>query len=166
MRVGNGLPTLTSCTITPATAYTDDELTVTPGGYSDPDADPEGYQYQWYRNGSPIGGATFATLSGVTYFGRGDDITVDCTAFDGYSAGTTVTSGTRTIQDSPPTAPTVDVTPEEPEDDDYLACAVVGASTDADGDAIAYAYAWTRDGVATGLTSTTVDPSATSNGET
>lgn len=163
--IGNGPPSLTSATISPTTAYTDDTLTATATGYSDPDGDPESEQYQWYLNGIAIVGATDPTLAG-TYFVKGDDITVEIFPFDGFDLGASVMSGTRTIQNSAPTTPSVDVTPNYPEDDDDLTCSVVTASTDADGDAITYTYTWTVNGVASAVTSSSVSAAYTSDGET
>lgn len=163
--IGNGLPTLTSATITPVTAYTNDTLTANPSGWSDPDGDTEAYEYQWAVNGTAISGATDVTLAG-TYFVKGDNVTVDITPYDGRDRGVAVTSGTRVIQNSTPTAPGVDVTPNYPEDDDALVCTVTSASTDADGDTITYTYAWTVNGVASAITADTVASSYTSDGET
>lgn len=163
--IGNGPPSLTSATITPATAYTNDTLTANATGYSDPDGDAEGETYQWYLNGAAIAGATDPTLAG-TYFVKGDDITVEIFPWDGFDLGASVISGTRTIQNSTPTAPSVDVTPNYPEDDDTLTCTVTGASTDDDGDAITYTYVWTVNGVVSAVTSNTVASSYTSDGET
>jgi hypothetical protein len=163
--IGNGPPSLTSATITPATAYTDDTLTANANGYSDPDGDAESEAYQWYLNGVAIAGATDPTLAG-SYFVKGDGVTVEVKPYDGFDYGAAVTSGTRTIQNSTPTTPAVDVTPNYPEADDILTCSVVTASTDADGDAITYTYSWTVNGVASAITTATVAASYTSDGET
>ncbi len=163
--IGNGPPSLTSATITPSPAYTDDTLTANATGYSDPDGDPESESYQWYLNGTAISGATDATLDG-TFFVKGDDMTVEVTPFDGFDYGSPVTSGTRTIQNSTPSAPGIDVTPNYPEDDDELTCTVAVASTDADGDTLTYTYAWTVNGVASAITTANVDAGYTSDGET
>jgi hypothetical protein len=163
--IGNGPPSLTSATISPVTAYTNDTLTATGTGYSDPDGDPESETYQWYLNGTAIAGATDPTLSG-SYFVKGDDITVDITPYDGFDYGAAVTSGTRTIQNSAPSAPGVDVTPNYPEPDDDLTCSVARASTDDDGDAISYTYSWTVNGVPSAHTTATISSAYTSDGET
>ena len=163
--IGNGPPSLTSARITPATAYTNDTLTANANGYADPDGDAESEAYQWTLNGAAIAGATDPTLAG-TYFVRGDDVTVEVRPYDGFDYGTAVTSGTRTIQNSIPTDPAVDVTPNYPEDDADLLCTVATASTDDDGDAITYTYAWTVSGVASAITTSSVPASYTTDGET
>ena len=162
--IGNAPPTVSSVTITPTVAYTNDTLTAVPTGFSDSDGDAEAYRYQWARNGSDISGATDATLAG-TYFSKGDDLTVTVTPWDGTSAGSPATSGVREIQNSLPTAPVVAITPEYPEDDDALQCNVVSASTDDDGDVISYTYGWTNNGTASSVTTDTVGASDTSNAD-
>ncbi|MDP2312382.1 MAG: hypothetical protein Q8P41_05715 [Pseudomonadota bacterium] len=162
--IGNAAPTVSSVTISPSTAYTNDTLTAVPSGYSDSDGDPEAYRYQWALNGSDIAGATDVTLAG-TYFSKGDDLTVTVIPWDGSSAGSAVTSGVREIQNSTPTAPTVAITPEYPEDDDALQCSIVANSTDADGDAITYSYAWTNNGTPSATTTANVSASDTSNAD-
>lgn len=163
--IGNGAPSATSVTISPTTAYTNDTLTAVVSGWYDADGDVETYLYAWSVNGTTIAGAEDATLAG-TFFVRGDSVTVTATPWDGTDAGLPVTSGARVIQNSVPTAPTVAISPTRPEDDDALVCRVTGASTDADGDAVAYAYSWTKDGAATAYTTDTVDAGATGNNET
>ena len=162
--VGNSLPSITSAAITPTTAYTSDTLTATASGFADSDGDSASYRYQWLVNGSRVSGATNSTLSGST-FGRGDIIGVEITPWDGYDVGTAVASSTMTILNTTPTTPGVDLTPVYPETTDTLTCAVSSASTDADGDSITYTYSWTVNGSATGLSSTTVASSYTTNGE-
>jgi hypothetical protein len=162
--IGNGTPSLSSVTISPDPAYTDDTLSAVASGYSDPDGDAENERYQWYLGGVAIAGATDSTLSG-TYFVKGDSITVEAWPYDGTELGASVTSGARDIQNSVPTQPVVAISPEKPETDDELDCNVITASTDADGDSISYGYSWTNNGSATGIVSDTVDPSYTADGE-
>ncbi len=52
----------------------------------------------------------------------------------------------------PPTAPSVTIEPEEPDQYDDLHCVVVEESTDPDGDTLAYQYEWLRDGDPAGIT--------------
>jgi hypothetical protein len=162
--IENTAPVLTGASISPTTAYTNDTLTAVPSGYADDDGDAAGYHYQWSVNGSAVAGQTNSTLTGA-YFVRGDEVRVQITAWDGYEEGASLTSGALTISNSTPTVPGVDLTPVYPEPDDALICSVSSASTDLDGDAITYTYAWSVDGVPTGLSSTSVAASYTSDGE-
>ena len=163
--IGNSVPSATAVSISPTTAWTNDTLTAVVTGWSDGDGDAAGYRYQWYKGGVAIGGATDATLSG-TLFAHYDSITVSATPWDGYDTGTTVTSGSRVIENTAPTPPVVAIVPERPEDGSDLACTLVSASTDADGDAISYTYAWTNNGSPSAVTSSTVAAAYTSNGQT
>lgn len=165
VNIGNGAPSITGVTISPNIAYTDNELTAVPAGWSDPDGDSERYRYQWYLNGAALNGSTDPTLA-ETFFVKGDQVYVEVTPFDGTDTGTTVASGVLTILNSLPTQPTVSVTPEQPETDDALTCLVLVPSTDADGDAISYSYSWTNNGSPTAYTTATVPIGSTSIGET
>jgi formylglycine-generating enzyme required for sulfatase activity len=60
----------------------------------------------------------------------------------------------------------VAITPEAPNDDEGLSCAVVTESVDPDGDAVTYAFAWSVDGVDAGIAGANVDAARTSAGET
>lgn len=163
--IGNAAPSITSVTIEPTVAYTNDTLTAVPSGFSDSDGDAAAYRYQWAVNGVEVAGATDATLPG-TYFVKGDDVTVTVRPWDGSVEGSAVTSGVREIQNSLPSAPVVAIDPEYPEDDDALDCTLVAESTDADGDPITYTYAWENNGTASSVTSYRVGSTYTSNGDT
>jgi hypothetical protein len=66
-----------------------------------------------------------------------------------------------------PTAPVVAITPASPSDLSDLTVTLVTPSDDAEGDPVAYTYAWTVDGVArTDLTTATVGQDYTLDGET
>lgn len=162
--IENGVPSATSVTISPTTAYTNNTLTAVVTGWSDADGDAEAYEYQWTKNGIPIGGATDATLPD-SVFVRDDVLTVTATPWDHIDRGPPVTSGARTILNAPPSAPGVSITPEYPEDDTTFTCGVTVASTDDDGDSVSYTYAWTRNGSPTGVVSPSVDGSYTSLGD-
>ncbi len=100
----NSPPSIDGVNITPDPAYTDDTLTATPYGWSDADADPEGYTYQWQKwNGASwqdISGETSSTLSSDNFV-EGDQIKVICTPFDGEDYGASE-EDTITISNSPP----------------------------------------------------------------
>ncbi len=162
--IGNAAPTLSSASISPISAYTDDVLSATPSRFADSDGDPEGYHYQWSVNSVEIVGATDSTLAG-SYFVKADNVTVTVAPWDGAIEGAAVTSGVRTILNSPPSAPGVAVTPEYPEDDDGLACAITTASVDADGDPLTYTYRWTNNGSATAEAAANVNASSTAEGD-
>jgi hypothetical protein len=100
----NSPPSIEGVNITPDPAYTDDTLTATPYGWSDADADSEGYTYQWQKwNGASwqdISGETSSTLSSDNFV-KGDQIKVICTPFDGEDYGASE-EDTIIISNSPP----------------------------------------------------------------
>jgi hypothetical protein len=143
----NTPPVATRVTLSPTEVYTDDTLTATVAA-TDVDGDTLTYAYDWYVDGFPRGSTTSASLSGATWFDRDQDVYVVVTPNDGEADGTSATSDTVTVSNSAPTAPVVEITPADAVAGDDLTCSVVTESTDADGDAITYAFAWDVDGVA------------------
>ena len=82
--VANTAPTAGSVTVKPSAPSTNDVLKAVPSGYADLDGDQLTYRYQWLRNGTPIAGATSATLN-LALPGNGDlndRIDVDVSAVD------------------------------------------------------------------------------------
>ncbi len=142
----NRPPSVASVEIAPDPAVTGDSLTGTPSGWSDPDGDTAGYDWQWEKDTggglAVITGQTNDTL-GSANFAKGDVVRVTCTPDDGTDQGAPVTDAV-TIGNTPPTQPTVDVTPDSPDTRDDLQVAASG-STDADGDTVIYHYAWYKD---------------------
>jgi hypothetical protein len=165
--IGNSLPSIEGVNITPDPAYTDDTLTATPYGWSDTDADPEGYTYRWQKwNGDwqDIPGETSNTL-GPDNFVKGDQIKVICTPFDGEGYGASK-EDTITISNSSPSAPVVDVIPDFPTTTDDLVCIIVTPSIDPDGDPVTYTYEWYKNDILqTEYTADTLPASATTVGD-
>jgi hypothetical protein len=101
--VVNSAPVRGTVTVKPATLATNDIATASVSGFSDADSDALTYQYQWYRNGTAIAGATSRTLD-LSQPGNGDAgdlVEVEVSALDGHGGtsatarnGRTVTSGT------------------------------------------------------------------------
>jgi hypothetical protein len=121
--------------------------------------------------GAAVSGVTGSILSG-TNFARGQVVTVVATPDDGSLSGSPVVGNSVTIQNAPPTAPVVSITPSTPQDADDLVCSVTTPSTDADGDAVTYSFEWTKNGQpfsgasSTSATSSTISGSATSMDDT
>ncbi|MDP2313448.1 MAG: LamG-like jellyroll fold domain-containing protein [Pseudomonadota bacterium] len=159
----NTAPTVTTASLTPATAHTDDVLTASVST-NDADGDTVSVGYTWYVDGVPIS-ATGATLDGGVHFGKGDEVYVVATPDDGEDAGTALASSSVTILNTAPTAPVVAVSPTDPEDADDLVCDLVTPSTDADGDSLSYTYAWELDGSDAGIASDTVPAASTAAGD-
>jgi len=168
--VANTPPQVSSVTITPSTARTNDTLRAVASA-TDVDADSVSLTYTWQVNGTPIPGST-STLSGSRWFDKGDSITVTATPDDGTDTGTPVTSASLRVANTPPTAPSIRINPSSPSPSDTLRCQLTTASTDADGDSLSYSAAWTRNGSTysggstSSFTRDTIPASATSSGET
>jgi hypothetical protein len=164
--VVNSPPEVTSVTLSPSSGATTDEVITATVLSSDADDEPVAVSYEWMVNGAAVGQST-ATLDGTTYFVKGDTITVNVTPTDGTDDGAAVVSDPLVIVNSAPTAPVVEVSPTRPvAGDDKLRCTIQTDSTDADGDAVSYSYAWSVDGVDAGNSSSTVSKGTLQEGET
>ncbi len=147
--IGNTAPTA-SVTLSPSTVYTDDTLTATVTS-ADADGDTLSVSYAWTVDGMAAT-STSATLTGAD-FDRDEVVEVTVTVSDG--ADTTTASASVTVSNTPPTAPSARIDPEDPRATDDLLCSVATAATDADGDTVSYTVAWTVDGAAFGGAATT-----------
>jgi hypothetical protein len=150
--------------LSPTLIYEASTVTCTPTA-TDADGDSISYTYTWHVNSALIAPTT-STLTG-TYFSKGNTVYCTATPTDGTTAGTAVSSSSYTVGNTAPTAPTVDISPTDPEAGlDPIVCSILTASTDVDGDTISYTFTWTKNGSSyTGATSTsttsTVPASAT-----
>jgi hypothetical protein len=154
--VQNTAPVGVSVSLTPTTAYVTDTLTASASG-TDADGDSLTWTYAWTVDGVAVA-ETGSTLAGGTYFAKDEVVAVTATPNDGEDDGSSVTSSSVTVLNTPPTEPVVAIDPSHPADDEDLVCEVDTASTDADGDTIAYTVSWTLDGAAwTGATGTTTE---------
>lgn len=157
----NSKPTLTGVTLTPITPNVSSTLTCTPNGAQDADNDTLSYVYAWLIDDTVLEGATSSTLSGL--FNRGNMVSCRVTPNDGIANGASYTSEQVEILNAVPTAPTVTISPAEPEQGQELSASAV--STDADGDPITYTWAWKRDGTLTSFTYFAIPIMVTLEGE-
>ena len=192
--IANSPPTTPGAvTVAPTSPNTDDDLTATASGSTDPDSDTVSYEYQWAR--STDGGNTWSgwDWSGAALDGaltnRGERWKVEARATDAFEAmaaarrdaarapapgigqSAWLESTVVTIVNSAPAAPSAVTTgPASPSTDDNLTAAASGA-TDADSDTISYVYEWasSTDGGATwsawGQAGVSLDQSLTTKGE-
>ena len=152
----NTAPVITGVNFSPATVYTNDVLTVSITT-EDADGDTVIGGYSWFINGSTVS-ASGDTLSGLAFFDRDDEVAVTVIPFDGTDSGDAFASETLVVQNTPPEAPGLSITPPEPVAfvDDML-CQIDTESTDADGDSVTYTLGWTKDGASyTDATTTTL----------
>lgn len=153
LTVDNSIPEIASVTINPAPARVADDLSCDVVS-SDADGDTVTLTYAWTINGSAAG--TSQTLASGA-FSRGDVIGCTATPDDGTDTGSAVSSASMTVQNTAPEVKTLSLGPTDATSGETLTCAATGQ--DADHDGVGFTYAWTVDGVDTGTTSDTLDPS-------
>jgi len=163
--IGNSPPSLDSVTITPSGAGTLDDLTCTPVGWHDPEGDAESYDFVWYHDGTVDTDETTDSFPNEKH-AKGDEFRCEVTPSDTWAIGDTVSSSTLTIQNTPPTQPTVIIDPTAPEPEDSLYCDILTASTDDDDDSISYYYAWYVNGVLNAETTNVLSADQTEHGDT
>ncbi len=147
----------------PAIAFSPDRPTVTAQlrvvlktPSKDPDGDEVRYEHRWLRDGEPVAFPDGTIESKVppywtktsevpaSQLRKGQRWAVEVRAHDGEKAGPAVRASV-TIVNTPPPAPRVAFSPERPRRVDGVSVAIV-QPPDANGDVVAYRYAWTRDG--------------------
>ena len=145
----NATPVAGTVSIAPTSPKTNQVVTATTAGFSDADNDPLTYQYQWFRNGTAITGATGSTLNlALAGIGdRGDVIKVQVSAKDPQNHVSDAVSDQTTVATTDPTAGTAAVRPTAPSVNDTVSAVVTGFA-DVDGDALSYQYQWARNGQA------------------
>jgi hypothetical protein len=167
--VANTAPTAGSVTVKPTAPATNDVVKAVPAGYADADGDQLTYRYQWLRNGTPISGATAATLD-LAVAGNGDNgdtIAVDVTAVDSGGGTSPAARGSQAITgtNATPVEGTASIAPVAPKTNDLLTASQAGFR-DPDGDALTYRYRWLRNGTAiAGATASTLDLAQPGNGD-
>ncbi len=142
---GNLLPNVNSVTIDQTAPTTDETLTATVDA-TDGDADPLTLEYQWIKNGTDLPGETSASLnlSSAGNGGRGDEISLRVTAFDGTDTSAPVTSATRTILNA---APIFDQDLPDRDDVEGDAVSFSAGATDPDADILTYSATGLPDGI-------------------
>jgi len=119
---------VTSAVVVPDTAppVEGSVLDCVAGGWSDPDGDPEGYQYGWVVNGGQVEGATDSALTGE-HFEKGD--VVECIVYpdDGSGPGAGVPSKNAVlIVDTAPSLASAVVVPDTGSKADVYDCQFAG----------------------------------------
>jgi len=159
----NSAPVMVAIDINQGSYTSSEDIDANPYA-TDLDSDSIMYTYEWTKNTSTVIIGNTARLD-HTQTARGDIVFLRVTPFDGIDTGTPMTSNGINILNSPPTAPSVQVTPDVPTTNNDLVCSIYVPSSDEDQDLITYTYGWTRNGVATVFTSSVVSSSTTSAGE-
>ena len=145
----NTLPVVESCYITPTTANTTPDLTAHGVGSDADDVDVVSINYTWLI--TTYDGRTVTLPVGNSFPGslteHLDAISLQCTPVDSVGGtGTTVTTSAIVIQNTVPTAPVVNLTPDFPLSNEDLTANILTAAYDLDGDAMTYKYYWQKNG--------------------
>lgn len=166
----NTVPSMGSVSIEPLPAFTIDDLVAVPYGWADLSGSPEAYTYQWYKDdGTGLMVADSPAVTSEYPSGRTvkhDLIQVEVTPYNAYGVGAPVRSAIIEIENTPPTAPVVSITPNPAQPSDNLYCGIVTEADDADLDAITYTYAWYKNGSLTSITSNVVTADQLAHGDT
>jgi hypothetical protein len=145
--ISNAPPTISAVTLTPSSLQTLDTVTVN-ASVSDPEGDAVTVTYDWIVDGSTVvSGSSSNLLDGASWFDKGQTVQAEVVATDGVGT-TRLASGSITVDNSPPGAPTLGISPAAPTVGDSLVCTVDTPSSDDDGDSVVYTMSWTVDGVA------------------
>lgn len=151
--IGNTAPFISSVSISPTNASTQDTLTCTQSSM-DADGDSISESFAWTINGN-LASSNSNTLSGP--FVTGDSIVCTATVADGTDA-TTLASPPLTISNGVPTITDLTLSPMAPATNDLLEATV--QATDPDGDSLTYQWNWSVDD---GTGSVIVQSNATSS---
>ena len=161
--IENSIPVLLSVSLAPTTPYEDSTLRCTPGTSSDDDIDLISFEYDWVVNGVSTGVGT-STLTG-SYFDRGDSVYCEATPYDSLDVGTTVSSNTVVVANSPPSVLAPSLSPTVAYEVTTLNC-LSGLTSDVDGDTVTVSTSWKVNGATIGLSGSTLDGANFDRGDT
>jgi hypothetical protein len=140
----NSTPVIDSVVIGPDPLTTNEDA-VADIAVSDPDGDAVTFIHEWTVDGATRGDSS-ASLSGEEHFDKHQLVVVRAMPMDEESSGEWVTADPVWVQNSVPTAPTIELVPDAPVGGvDPIWCRVREDGVDADGDPIHYSVAWERD---------------------
>jgi hypothetical protein len=145
VEVLNTPPTLDEVWITPEEPFVGELLTAHLGAWADADGDAVSFSYAWFSGEEKVHGEAGPTLDPEAR-GLNRDLPIKVTVTPSDPEPGAEASDSVTVQNSPPTAPVVTLSPEDPEGLDELVCGVSEEAFDPDGDAIAYVFEWLIDG--------------------
>ncbi|HET8540596.1 MAG TPA: hypothetical protein VFL83_12055 [Anaeromyxobacter sp.] len=113
---------------------------------ADPDGDPVAYRHEWTVNGKPVPSASGQAKLTAPALRKHDRVRVVVTPWDGELAGPPALAEC-VVANSRPAAPVAALEPAEPTAPRGVSVAIRKPSTDRDGDAVVYRYAWWRSGI-------------------
>ncbi|WP_242394366.1 FG-GAP-like repeat-containing protein [Anaeromyxobacter oryzisoli] len=115
---------------------------------ADADGDPVSYRHDWSVNGWPVAAMQGQARLTTPAIRKHDLVRAVVTPTDGELSGPPAVAECRVVN-TPPTAPSVVLEPAEPTAGSGVRAVIRKPSSDLDGDAIVYRYAWTRNGLPT-----------------
>jgi hypothetical protein len=131
-------------TLTPDTLYATSSLSVSGGASTDPDGDPVTVVWTFFVNGVAVQTGAGTSLPAGSFV-RGDSVWVTAVASDGALSSTVRQTTTVLVQNSPPSVPSLQITPAVPVVRvDDITCTRTTSSTDVDGDTVNYQLRWRR----------------------
>ena len=161
--VSNSVPSFSGAELTPTSAYEADTLSCMGTGSYDADGDTVTSTYTWDVSGVTIA-STSATITG-SFFNKGDTVTCHVTPTDGSASGTTITSNSVVILNTPPTANTPSLSPSTAYETSQFLCSWAGGSDVDQGDTVSYTFGWKIDGQVIGQTGPNLDGSFFNKGD-
>jgi hypothetical protein len=146
LTIGNAEPQVDSIILSPAEVFTDDTVTA---AYTSFDPDGQALSlvaYDWRVNGESVLSSAEPSLDGASYFGRGDQISVNITVSDGVTESEAESEALE-VSDTAGEAPEVGIEAEQTRPTEDIVCQILSAPTDIDTDSEpSYAFVWSVDG--------------------
>ena len=141
---GNQPPSASNALLSPTTAKTADQLSLT-YNFNDPDADQEsGSVITWFKNGSIVTSQNGLSTLSSSLTSKGEQWQVSVIPSDGTDQGDEIFSNVVTIQNTAPVAGTPSLTPNNPDTDSTIA--IVQTNSDVDNDQLTTETRWFLDG--------------------
>ncbi len=165
--IANSAPSASQAVLAPASPRATDTLTAS-YTYSDPDGDVQsGSTVRWFRNNVEETSLINAVSVPPSRLAKGQSWRFTVSPSDGAATGTTVNSNTVTIQNSPPAAAGLAITPATPNAGEPLVASYSYADADGDPQSSGSEIRWFKNGVeqASLFGATTVPAGITVRGE-
>ena len=141
----NQPPSASGAMLSPTDAKTADSLTLS-YSYSDPDGDSEsGTVITWFKDGIALQqGAVPGKIVSSSLTSKNEQWYAEITPSDGQDSGSTITSNTVTIQNTPPSLSTPSISPSQPSSDEDLSFTI--NTNDEDQDSLSTEIRWFLNG--------------------
>ena len=141
---GNQPPSASNALLSPTTAKTADQLSLT-YNFNDPDADQEsGSVITWFKDGSIVTSQNGLNTLSSSLTTKGEQWQVSVIPSDGTDQGDEIFSNVVTIQNTAPVAGTPTLTPGNPDTDSTIA--IIQTNSDVDNDQLTVETRWFLDG--------------------